>query len=103
MEIVRLILTVLLASLPLAAAVLVVAIMDAYRSRGRLEGICVILPEVVRISKGREGNFTLQIENEKLVVRRIRLGLTFPPEIYAPAVEFRTKMRSVAPPSTSNL
>ncbi|MDH3878821.1 MAG: hypothetical protein OET18_13320, partial [Desulfobacterales bacterium] len=44
-----------------AAAILVVVIMDAYRSRERLAGIRVMLPEVVRISMGREGNFDLQI------------------------------------------
>ena len=70
----------------------VVAIMDAYRSRGRLQGIRVMLPEVIRISKDREGNFNLEIENEKLTVRRIRLGLAFPPEIYTPAVELSVEL-----------
>ena len=83
---------VIIPTIVMAVAILVVAIMDAYRSRGRLEGVSVILPEVVRISKGREGNFTLQIENEKRVVRRIRLGLAFPPEIYVPAVELRVEL-----------
>jgi uncharacterized protein (DUF58 family) len=76
----------------LAAAILVVAIMDVYRSRGRLEGIRIMLPEVVRISKGREGNFDLQIENEQLTVRCIRLGLAFPEEIYSPAVELSVEL-----------
>ena len=75
-----------------SAAILVVAIMDAYRSRGRLEGIRIMLPEIVRISKDREGNFDLQIENEKLTVRRIRLGLAFPQEIYSPAVELSVEL-----------
>jgi uncharacterized protein (DUF58 family) len=79
--------TAVLPTFVLAAAVLVVALMDAYRSKGRLQGIRVELPEAVRISKGREGNFNLQIENEKLRVKRIRLGLAFPEEIYSPAVE----------------
>ena len=70
-----------------AVAIIIAVAMDAYRSQGRLEGIRVMLPEVVRISKGREGNFNLQIENEKLKVRRLRLGLAFPEEIYTPAVE----------------
>jgi len=70
-----------------AFAIIIAVAMDAYRSQGRLEGIRVMLPEVVRISKGREGNFNLQIENEKLKVRRLRLGLAFPEEIYTPAVE----------------
>ncbi len=70
-----------------AVAIIIAVAMDAYRSQGRLEGIRVMLPEVVRISKGRQGNFNLQIENEKLKVRRLRLGLAFPEEIYTPAVE----------------
>ena len=78
---------VIIPTIVLAAAILVIAIMDAYRSRGRLEGVNVMLPEIVRISKGREGNFSLQIENERMVVRRLRLGLAFPPEIYTPALE----------------
>jgi uncharacterized protein (DUF58 family) len=83
---------VIIPTIVLAAAILVVAIMDAYRSRGRLEGVNVILPEVVRITKGREGDFNLQIENQKLAVRRIRLGLAFPPEIYTPAVELSVEL-----------
>jgi len=70
-----------------AVAIIIAVAMDAYRSQGRLEGIRVMLPEVVRISKGRQGNFNLQIENEKLKIRRLRLGLAFPEEIYTPAVE----------------
>ncbi|MGD9134458.1 MAG: hypothetical protein PVF78_12460, partial [Desulfobacterales bacterium] len=68
-------------AIAVAAGVAGAAVIDVYRSRGRLLGIRVMLPEVVRISEGREGNFNLQIENEKLTVRRIRLGLAFPEEI----------------------
>ena len=83
---------VIIPTIVLSAAILVIAIMDASRSRDRLEGVSVMPPEVVRISKGREGNFTLQIENEKMMVRRIRLGLAFPPEIHTPAVELRVEL-----------
>lgn len=70
-----------------AATVIAVALLDAYRSRGRLRGIRVMLPEIVRVSKDREGNFALEIENERLTLRHIRLGLPFPKEIYTPAPE----------------
>jgi uncharacterized protein (DUF58 family) len=76
----------------LALVIIIAAAMDAYRSQGRLEGIRVTLPEVVRISKGREGDFNLQIENQNLKVRRMRLGLAFPEEIYTPAVELRIEL-----------
>ena len=76
----------------LALVIIIAVAMDAYRSQGRLEGIHVTLPEVVRISKGREGDFSLQIENENLKVRRMRLGLAFPEEINTPAVEMRVEL-----------
>jgi hypothetical protein len=75
----------------LALVIIIAVAMDAFRSQGRLEGIHVTLPEVVRISKGREGDFSLQIENENLKVRRMRLGLAFPEEINTPAVEMGFK------------
>jgi uncharacterized protein (DUF58 family) len=76
----------------LALVIIIAVAMDAYRSQGRLEGIHVTLPEVVRISKGREGDFSLQIQNENLKVRRMRLGLAFPEEINTPAVEMRVEL-----------
>jgi uncharacterized protein (DUF58 family) len=79
-------------AIAVAAGVGGVALFDAYRSRERLLGMRVMLPEVVRISKDRVGNFNLQIENEKLTVRRIRLGLAFPEEIYTPAVEIGVEL-----------
>ncbi len=84
--------SVIVPTIVLAAAIMIVAIMDAYRSRGRLQGIRVMLPEVVRISKGRQGDFNLRIENEQPAVRRIRLGLAFPEEIYTPAVELSVEL-----------
>ena len=91
---------VVVPTIVVAAAILVVVIMDAYRSRERLAGIRVMLPEVVRISKGREGNFDLQIENEKLTVRRIRLGLALPQEIYTPAMELSVQLPEDNPMSS---
>jgi uncharacterized protein (DUF58 family) len=79
-------------SIVLALVFIIAAAMDAYRSQGRLAGIRVTLPEVVRISKGREGDFNLQIENQNLKVSRLRIGLAFPEEIYTPAVELRIEL-----------
>ena len=76
----------------LALLIIIAAAMDAYRSQGRLAGIRVTLPEVVRISKGREGDFNLQIENDNLKVSRMRIGLAFPEEVYTPAVELRIEL-----------
>ena len=80
------------ATIVLALVIIIAAAMDAYRSQGILAGIRVTLPEVVRISKGREGDFNLQIENQNLKVSRLRIGLAFPEEIYTPAVELRIEL-----------
>ena len=69
---------------------------DACRSKGRLQGVHVMLPEVVRISRGRQGNFNLHIENGNLQIRRMRLGLSFPEEIDTPTVELAVEL----PPDT---
>ena len=76
----------------LAAVTLIAVATDAYRSQGRLGGIRVTLPKVHRISKGRQGNFDLQIENQNLKISNIRLGLAFPKEIYTQAVELRIEL-----------
>ena len=76
----------------LAVAVVIAVVVDAYRSKGSFEGIRVTLPEVVRISKGKEGIFNLQIDNPKLKVKRLRLGLAFPEEIVTPAVELSIEL-----------
>ncbi len=82
----------------LAVGLVAGAIVDAYRSRGRLQGIQIELPEVVRVSMGRQGSFDLQIENENQKIKRIRLGLAFPEEIDTPALEQTVEL----PPNTQS-
>jgi len=98
-------LPVVVSSIAAPAIVLVVVTllavaMDAYRSKGRLEGIRVTLPEVHRISKGRQGSFGLRIENQHLKLSNIRLGLAFPKEIYTPAFELRIELPEDNPVSS---
>jgi uncharacterized protein (DUF58 family) len=76
----------------LAVGLLTSAMADAYRSRGRLQGIQVILPEVVRISRGRPGSFDVQIENENRKIGRMRLGLAFPEQIETPTYELAVEL-----------
>jgi len=59
-------------------AVLVIA--DAFAARGRLWGLGIDLPEVVRLQRRREGEIELLIRNEPARARAIRIGLLFPPE-----------------------
>jgi len=74
-------------TLALAVVVAFAAAADAYRSKECLRDVRVSLPKVVRISQGREGHFDLQIENRKMTVGRLRLGLALPEEIDTPTAE----------------
>ncbi len=85
--------------LALAIGLVMVAIADAAISRNRLAGIHITLPEVVRLSVGREGDLTLSIENEALTVKRLRLGLAFPREIYSPHHDRVTNLPTEIPNS----
>jgi uncharacterized protein (DUF58 family) len=68
----------------LAIAFLLVAGYDGVKAADRLAGIHATLPEVVRLSTGRVGEFRLFIQNEMMRSGQVRLGLPFPPEIYSP-------------------
>src|SRR5262249_5968919 len=57
------------------------AILDAMRARNSLAGISVKLPEVVRLSKDREGKLEVRIRNEPQTPKVLRLALGLPPEI----------------------
>jgi uncharacterized protein (DUF58 family) len=78
--------------LGLAIILVAVVIVDAAISRDRLAGIRINTPEVVRLSVGREGDLALCIENEGLLVKRLRLGLAFPREIYSPHQDCVTEL-----------
>lgn len=78
------------AAVPTAALAFVVtlaAAADACRSRARLQEVRVRLPKIVRISQGRAGSFDLEIENRKMAVRHLRLGLALPQEIETPTAQ----------------
>ena len=67
----------------LAAGAVFFVIIDAVISKNSLDGIHVTMPAVVRLSVGRQSELPLSIENEDLRVKRLRLGLAFPREIYS--------------------
>ena len=75
-------------ALPTAAAVLValvlVALLDATLAYGSLDGIDVQLPEVVRLSKDREGVIEVRVNNRQKKSRQVRLGLALPREVTSP-------------------
>jgi uncharacterized protein (DUF58 family) len=60
----------------------------------------VELPEVVRLSKGRQGEIALHIKNDKMKVRRMRVGLAFPREIYSPKQDLIAELPGESPSSS---
>ncbi len=83
----------------MALVLVLIAIVDAAISRNRLAGIGVSLPEVVRLSVGRQGQLALLIENGDIKVKRLRLGLAFPGEIYSPHHDRVTDLPQETPDS----
>src|SRR2546421_572347 len=57
------------------------ALLDAFSARGALSGISIQLPEIVRMSKDREGKLELRIGNERAKPYMLRIGLPLPREI----------------------
>lgn len=80
------------AGLVLAVGAVFFTGVDAAVSRKRLAGVRVTLPEVVRLSVGREGELALSVENEDKKVKWLRLGLAFPREIYSPHLDRLTDL-----------
>ena len=72
-------------SLLLIAAFLLVVIVDAFGGLKSLAGIGLSLPDVVRMSKGREAKMELRIRNERQDKRSVRVALAWPREIQAEA------------------
>lgn len=70
----------------LVAGLLVLALVDAAGATGRLDGISLALPEVLRLSKERPGNLEVTVRNERGKAQRVRLGLGLPREL-GPAQE----------------
>ncbi len=79
------------ATLPAAAGIAalfvgglaVLVLYDALVARGRLIGVRVLLPELVRLQKDRPGVIEVRIQNDAMDARTLRLGLAFPREIAA--------------------
>jgi uncharacterized protein (DUF58 family) len=69
------------------ATLAIVAIGDALSAPGRLEGISVELPPVVRMSKDREGKLEVRIGNKPARRKLLRIALSLPREIRADSEE----------------
>ncbi len=110
----RLILAVGLLVLPFAAAtvaipstlvwtkvvlsiLLITVLADAIFARVRFTGIQVEMPEVIRMSKGRETEIELGIRNKRLRTGQLRLGLPFPREITSEKFDFVANLEKEVP------
>lgn len=71
-------------------AFLLLVIADALLTRKRLDRIRAEFPDVIRLTKDREGELALQIVNERPCARRLRIGLALPPELRQAAEDFVT-------------
>jgi uncharacterized protein (DUF58 family) len=54
---------------------------DAVVAQRGLDGIGTEFPEVMRMTKDREGFFDIYIKNEKMKAKKVRIGIAFPREI----------------------
>lgn len=90
-------LALLAAVLPNTAAICIaigivaflIAVSDAFVSRNALSGIRFQLPEIVRLSKDREGELPIQIDNESEREKILQLAFPFPEQIESAQNELR--------------
>lgn len=60
---------------------------DAVRAPQKIRGLAIAFPEIVRLSKGRQGHITIDVLNEMQTQRYLRLGIRFPSAIEAEETE----------------
>ncbi len=73
--------SVSLLSWSIMSALFVTVIADSFLARRNLEGFQVEMPDIVRLSQGREGNIEIRIRNEKTAYRHLKIAFVFPGEI----------------------
>lgn len=81
------------------AGLIIISITDALFALGRGKDISVTLPEVIRLSKGRDAKIEICIRNIKIPARKMRIGLALPHEIYSPVREMTTRFETDTPDS----
>lgn len=79
-------------SVVLIAGLLTLALLDAALAFGRLDGIDVELPEVVRASKDRSTTLSVTVRNEHKRPLQLRLGLALPRELQASMEDVQAKL-----------
>ena len=84
-------------SLGMIVLTVVAALLDAALSLGRLRGLNFELPEIVRLTKDRQGNVPVTIKNESRATHQLRIGLAFPREIVLERPDLETTVPADAP------
>ena len=74
----------LLFSMVMIAGFLALALWDAARVCGKLDGISLEVPELLRVSKDRAAVIAVTVRNERRKSLRLRLGLALPRELQSP-------------------
>ncbi|MBI5115715.1 DUF58 domain-containing protein [Candidatus Poribacteria bacterium] len=77
----------MIVSIAFMSAFIVFVIADAALASGRLKGIRVAFPEIVRLAKDREGILEIGIQNNRADKRRLRIALSLPAEFCSPHEE----------------
>ena len=70
-------------SLVLLTVLLLLLLSDAILSFKRLSGVRAELPDVLRLSKDREGVIDLRVRNDPMKIRQVKIGLPFPRAIWS--------------------
>jgi uncharacterized protein (DUF58 family) len=73
--------TAAIAALVAGLMIVLIILLDAAFGRLRLRHIGVVLPAIVRMTRGRESSLELGLTNSDVGARTVRLGLPFPHEI----------------------
>ncbi len=76
----------------LTAGLVVMALLDAALSSGRLDGLGVELPPVLRLSKERAGQIEVTLRNERRRPALLRLGLGLPRELSSPYEDVEVRL-----------
>lgn len=68
------------------------ALLDAVLGTRRVRGIRASLPEITRLTKEREGELRVELDNASTRARRVRLGIAFPSGLNAAAEDLVTEL-----------
>ncbi|MGD9158295.1 MAG: DUF58 domain-containing protein [Desulfobacteraceae bacterium] len=73
---------------------LILVIADGFSTPLRLKGIDVELPDVIRLSKGKEAEISISIHNRKNRLNEVSIGIPFPFEMISAAIEMVVSLPS---------